>query len=174
MDLTPRDDRPAERRQHTSLGGEPPVTAEGISGIPHDPPDYSSEGYSLAGEAPAALTDAELAAKLEGIGRMLNRLHHPEGAPDLWLFTESELEAIAGPASRELNKRGDRVRAVLERLDLLAVIVGLGSYIGRQLETLRQLREAGAEPGAEPDDDGEPEHVGPEGFGLADLEGMPR
>lgn len=160
MDLTPHDDRPDERRQRTTLGGEvnvgrldPGETVDGTVGLDAPPPP---------------ITEAELWAKLEAIGVALNRLHHPDGTDGLWLFHDDELDAIAGPGARELNKRGAMLRRLLEHLDLVAVVFGFVAYLGRQLDQLRAIREAEGE--AEAEAPAEPEHVGPEAFGLGDFE----
>jgi hypothetical protein len=88
-------------------------------------------------------------------------LHAAVGvAEDDWLYLEHELDSIAPPLTRILN-RYDVTRAAAEGGDALAVMIGLGGYAGRSYMT-RRAELAAAE-------DVEPEPVtgvrAPEGTG---------
>jgi hypothetical protein len=80
-------------------------------------------------------------------GAALHTLIAVDKESDEWRYTETDLNAIAPPLTRILN-RYDATRAAAGTADEIALIVGLSGYVGRSVRTRREdaARLTAAEP----------------------------
>lgn len=177
-DLTPNDPRsPEEVATARPPGPEGHrVELEGEHYIAQ-PPEAEELG-------PPPLTEADVRRWLERIGKVVGWIWRrlsspPEGLedpglelePPPWRFTEEELSELTPPATRVLNRRVLWLAGVIRNADEIELGFLLLEYVDHNLERVRDAREAAeAATEAPPDDEGEPVHRGPEGFGLGDLE----
>lgn len=142
VDLTPHNDRPAES---TPPPDSPPIEG-GMA------PDVVSPDDALS--APEA-TEEQVRRLLSLIGLGAHTL---AGHPDIgehWAFTDGELDALTPPMTSYIN-RSRRLRAAVERGDLVTVAVTLGLYVERNVSISREIaavesEDAGGAP-VEPDE----------------------
>ena len=128
MDLTPSDDRPPAPPPGDVL--DDPATAPDDVNAPYDPV-----------EAFVPMTEAEVADKLDMVGEFLGMVLPDAGIEDLWELTAHEVESLAPPLARVLNKRPQVVQ-VVQRSDEVVVAFYVGKYA---LDRVGELRSAAAE-----------------------------
>lgn len=125
VDLTPHNDRPAEPLPPSDV---PPL--EGAVA-----PDVVTPDDALS--SPEA-TEAQVRRLLSLIGLGAHTL---AGHPDIgehWAFTDGELDALTPPMTSYIN-RSRRLRAAVERGDLVTVAVTLGLYVERNVSISREI-----------------------------------
>lgn len=128
-DLTPQDDRP-----DAPEGGLPPPPAPS--------PPWDEEPLA----APVVLSEPEVRAALENVGSAANwLLPTPEVFPDLWRFTDDELAELTPPLTRTINRQREAIRRVVQQSDALAVGVGFGRYVTRNIRAAQAAAQAAAE-----------------------------
>jgi hypothetical protein len=78
------------------------------------------------------MAEVDVARWLDRLGRLLTLvLRGPEGARDAYRFTETEVDDLAPPVTRQVNKRGAWLRAVLAQADLLEIGFLIGEWWDR-------------------------------------------
>lgn len=185
-DLTPEDPRsPEEISQVQRAADRAGETLERKRIEVDTGPEGLRFGEPAEELGPPPLTEPDVRRWLERIGKVVGWVWRrlstpPEGLedptleldPPPWRFTEEELSELTPPATRVLNRRVLWLAGVIRNADEIELGFLLLEYVDHNLERVREAREAAeAATTEEPlDDEGEPDHRGPEGFGLGDLE----
>lgn len=158
VDLTPQDDRPA-------------LPDPGAPGSPAGPdlpgpqiPDVVTPDLEVVPE----VSEDKMRRVLSVIGL---GAHMAVGNPHIdehWAFTDGELDVLTPPLTAYVN-RSQRLRAAVDRGDIVTVVVGLGLYAKRNLDLSAEIAAAedlAAADGyevSEPDAAGDPTDIQPWG-----------
>lgn len=153
LDLTPTDDRPADV---TAPAADP-------DGRPWEPGDASERWENPPQSEPAdvppeymPVTEDEIRGQLDSLTAMLGMVL-PVGlaTPQLWDLDDREMDALAPPLTRVLNRRLPAAAAALQHVDEFAVAAQVGRYVVGRVGYLRSL-----------EDEPEPDDAETVGFGL--------
>lgn len=176
-DLTPEDRRsPEEISQVQRAADRAGETLERKRLEVDTGPEGLRYGEPAEELGPPPLTEADVRRWLDRLGRVAAWIvgrftSTPDLEPPAWRFTEEELSELTPPATRVFNRRLLWLAGVIRNADEIELGFLLLEYVDTNLERVREAREAAEAATEEPlDDEGEPVHRGPEGFGLGDSE----
>lgn len=125
-----------------------------------DPEEAQAQAYDLADDLDAGadvpmVDEAVVRGLLAAAGGLVAMAAAPEEAPEVWTFTERELDDLTPPVTRIVNRRPQLRRAVMHG-DEVAVAMVLAGYVGRNaadLSAVRALREEVGDDGDEQRED---------------------
>jgi len=130
VDLTPHDDRPAL-----------PDPAPGDPAPGPEPADIGGYGTSDVLEVVPEVSEDKMRRVLTVIGLGAHTLAgHPQ-IEEHWAFTDGELDALTPPLTAYVN-RSQRLRAAVDRGDIVTVAVTLGLYVKRNVDLSAEIAAA--------------------------------
>lgn len=117
--------------------------AQELGSIPSAPPAVDlddDQPVDLAEEIPT-VDEGTVRSILAGLGNMASLIDRVEGAPDLWRFTDAELDQLAPPITRLANRNPVLRRALLHG-DYVVIAMGLSQYAVRNVSTRKDATNA--------------------------------
>lgn len=105
-----------------------------------------AEAYELddVGVDVPHVDEAMVRALVAGMGNAANYVAGDDDVPELWRFTDRELDDLIPPLTRIINRRPALRQAVI-RGDEMAVAIVLAGYAGRNYADLKAAQEARGE-----------------------------
>lgn len=117
--------------------GVPEVDVEALA-------DDTDLGEALSDDEPAEVTEVQVRAVLAAGGRGLGYVAGHPDVPNHWHFTDDELDELTPPVTRYVN-RSALLRRAVGRSDFLTIVMAMGIYTSRNIEDLRDAKEAAGE-----------------------------
>lgn len=163
IDLTPDDDRPPPVVSPDTPGGDL-IGGEYEKVYPPGSEPWPEPEPAVEAPRPVEpMTEAEVADMLENVAGWLGMVLPNANTPDLWEFTAPEVESLAPPLTRVINKRPAAV-LVLQRTDELVVALAIGKYVLSRARYVRAVVDTEERPEGTDADIGLDGDRGPEVF----------